>query len=184
MNDQPAPREGVDDVLHLDPALRERVRAALRDVPPQDADRAQASIDAALQTLSGRQRRRGAWLAVAAAGVVAVLGVAVLRGPERSDPDSTLDVVAAPMTVEDPAALRLAESALPTTSAIDQFRLDIIDGSPVEDAVCPLIGEERSYGVRPWEDRTVEIMVDVTAGLFRVMDVTTCQVLLMAPLTP
>lgn len=184
MNDQPAPHEDVDDVLQIDPAARARVRMALRDVPPQDVDQARVSIDTALDTLAGRQRRRGAWLIVAAAGIVGVLGVAVLRGSGSPDSDSDVDMVAAPMVADESPTSRLAEPEAASQTTIEQFRLDILGSTPVDEATCPVMGAEQSYGMRPWEGRTVEIVVDTTTGLFRIVDATSCQVLVVAPLTP
>jgi hypothetical protein len=192
MSDQPTPRDAVDDVPSLDPALRERVRTALRDVPPQDPERAQASLDAALEGLSHHQRPRRAWLVVAAAGIVGVLGVAVLGGRQNSGSDTDLDMVATPMTVDGsssaspPAAdeARLAESALTSETILDEFRLSIIGAAPIEQAQCPITAEERSYGLRRWDSRDVELLVDVSAGLLRLVDATTCEVLIVAPLTP
>lgn len=188
MNDQPTPPEDVADVLPLDPALRERVRNALRDVEPQHPDQARAALAAALSSMSTRSRRRPAWLAVAAAGTIGVLSVAGLRGLGTSGPDNDLQLVAAPMaspmTGDDLTALRQAESAEPSQASLDQFRLDILGSAQVALAQCPVQGDERSYGLRPWQGRNVELLVDRSAGFFRVVDATTCSVLLVAPLTP
>lgn len=174
MNDQPTPPEDAADVLPLDPAMRDRVRTALRHVEPQDVEQARAALDAALASIATRNRRRGMWLAVAAAGVVGVLSVAGIRGLGTSEPDIG--------AVE----LRMAEASESTLTdpAIEQFRQDILDSSPVTSAQCPIQGDQRSHGVRPWQGLNVEILVDRTTGVFQVLDTSTCSVLLVAPLTP
>jgi len=193
MNDSPPPDDDHDDSLEFDPALRERIRAALRDVTPQPPGAAHAAREAALAQLpTGSARRQPAWLIVAAAGIVGVLGVAVLgRGLDGPSPSAvTKEGPAVPFQAPPVAEQLAAPDAAPPVAArsapepLDEVIASVRSGEPVETATCPVVAGERSYGVRGWLGRQVEVLVDLDAGVLRLLEVPSCIVVATTNFTP
>lgn len=193
MNDSPAPDDDPDATLEFDPALRERIRAALRDVAPQHPDDAHAARETALSQLTAvPARRQPAWLIVAAAGIVGVLGVAVLgRGLDSPSPSAEKQEGPAVPFQAPPVAEQLAAAdAAPPVAArsadepLDEVIASVRSGEPVETATCPVVSGERSYGVRGWLGRRVEVLVDLDAGTLRLLEVPSCIVVATTNFTP
>jgi len=193
MNDSPTPHDDHDDTLEFDPAVRERIRAALRDVTPQETGDAHAAREAALaQLTTGPARRQSAWLIVAAAGIVGVLGVAVLdRGLDGPSPSAvTQDAPAVPFQAPPMAEQLAAADAAPPVAArsgtepLDEVIASVRSGEPVETATCPVATGERSYGVRGWLGRQVEVLVDIDVGALRLLEVPSCIVVATTSFTP
>lgn len=192
-----SPDDDHDEVLEIDLEVHQRVRAALRDVPPQSPAEAERAREAALVHLgAARRTRRPRWLSVAAAGMVAVLGVAVLSRGSDEQP------IAEPATAEPPE--RLAEDAgvalrqapvqaesMPSTAfVLNEAQLDEViawarDREPVNEARCPrAVDAEQSYGNRLVGATEVEILVDLEGGTLRVLDAATCAVVAATTFSP
>ena len=192
MNDHSTPDDDLHEVVELDGAWSERVRAALREVPPQDPAMAAQARDAALRHVAGpRRRRQPAWLAMAAAGVVAVLGVAVLGRSESGESNTAVP----PARVVEELEGRLEAAAADTRAAaaspmmspdadLNEIAVWVDTRSPVDDARCPLVEDERSYGVRLWSGAEVEVLVDAERRTFRLVDLAACGTLVAGSLNP
>lgn len=180
-----------DEFPELDLEVHARVRAALRQVPqqpPEQADRARA---VALGHLSVSQRpRRPVWLSVAAAGIVVVVGVAVLgRGVDAPPPaepiERAADDSAVAMMQPEVQARSAASGVAPLNDAdLGAIAAWVRASEPVSDAVCPLDNAERSYGVRLVGGVEVEVLVDTQRGLLRIVDLATCVMLGTATIVP
>lgn len=183
-----------DDALEFDLETYERVRAAVRDVAPQDPLEAERAREAALSTWSrGRRRsRRPAWLSAVAAAAIAVVGVTVILRDDGSD-DSTATKVAAPESsrqAESAPPPELDASALSAASAddIDQTIDEVVgwltQQTPIDAATCPLKGDERSYGSRLWSGVDIEALVDLNARTVRLVDRSSCLELASTVIAP
>jgi hypothetical protein len=191
MTPEHSPDDEHDEVLELDLELRTRVRAALRDVPPQPVAQADRAREVALSHVAdARRARRPMWLSVAAAGVVGVLGVAVLgRGsgePPAAEPTdrAAADTGVAMMQPEVVTQSAPAAASLLTDVDIDEIAAWVRTNEPVTQALCPVGDTERSHGVRLAGSLEVEVLVDVEAGVLRIVDAATCAILTTTPFSP
>jgi hypothetical protein len=191
MTHDPAPD---DEFAELDLDVHARVRAALRDVPPQaaeQADRARETalghIETASQAGQTRRAKRPIWLTVAAAGIVSLLGVAVLsRGVDAPSTTNSVERSAdeAAVAMVQPDARAAAVASVLSESEIDDLVAWVRSSAPVADGSCPVENAEQSYGRRLVNGVDAEVMVDVEAGTVRVVDAATCSVLATATLNP
>jgi hypothetical protein len=177
------------DDLEIDLVMLQRVRAALREVPEQDAQVAQQARERALTELSPRRRRSSMWLTGAAAAVIGLVIVATALRSADDDLDDT--VASAPAVTEpEPAGFRMAEAPqsaeapeaadLAKTMAesvvdatLDSIRTLVAAGA-VLDSVCPTDETEQSFGQQWWNGQTVEVLADRSSGIIRLVDLTTC----------
>lgn len=187
MNDEPL---SDDDDLEFDIETLRRVRAALRDVPPQHPDEATRARRAALShVITPRRPRQPAWLIVAAAGVVGILAITVLNrsgggGGGTGEMASPAQVVAELEAAASESRLAPTPMAAGAPASVDDLVLWVRANRPVASAICPIEGAERSYGERRWNDADVEVLVDDEQGTVRVVDVATCATLATATLAP
>ncbi len=184
MSTEPAP----DDDIELDFEQRRRVREALRDVPAQAPQVAALAVETAMSHwVRPTRRRQPLWLLAGAAAVVGVLGVVAVSRPDTTSPG---DIAAQPAATEMSSATEMnvagdvRMAGAPTDAGDLEPVRALVRTAPTVDATCPLEGDERSFGTTTWSELMVEVLADAEANTLRVVDATTCEVLVQVPLTP
>jgi hypothetical protein len=174
------------DLEDHDLELYRRVRAAIRAVPPQDAQEADEARRRALTPVAPPQRQR-MWMATAAAAVVGVLGVvAFTRFTPSSEPAADAVIMVASSEAAPVAELRMADVG--PAGALDLDDLDLVSLREVvrsANAIAPTCAPapgEQSYGLFEVADRSLEIHADQAAGVLRLIDPLTCETLALTDL--
>lgn len=178
MNTDPAP----DDDVELDFELRRRVREALRDVPVQPSDMAQRAVETAMTHWAPPARRRQPlWLVIGAAAIVGVVGVVVVGRSDTAPPD---DLVAEPVATGMSLSSDTRMAGAPETDGALEAARMLVRADAVVKATCPLEAAEQSFGTITWNGAPAEVLADIEANTLRLVDDTSCELLVQVPLEP